>query len=620
MSRVYEDDYKFLSNEDYLKFNLNDEHSLSLESASSMKKNAKNSPKNLKKDLLGVEPRSKKRKERGCEMTESVEGKGNREATESVISDKKVGKWTKEEDEILKELVLTYGGKNWKKISENIKGRTPIQCLHRWTKILQPGLVKGPWSIQEDKKLVEWVKREGPTRWSQCAEYIKGRNGKQCRERWFNSLNPAVKKGSWTAEEDFKNFFYYKKFGGKWAKTSIYFEGRTENSLKNRFYSTLRRVAAEKKKEMQDENEIYNSESFSEENQCWKNDDVTISSCGLGELKRYLPLAEKIVKHKFMQEKNFNYEDVIYYETKLNENTQKGIKSLKSLDIEKPVGSNLMERGSGLGLGDKSSFNLSNGTINLNVNFNSSNNNTNLILNNGNGMNLPYFENPFNPPGLTPHLGCEKGNSHNNNSNFNLYKNMDIYSLEKDIVDMCDSSLFFPETQKFNFDSHLDNLLDNIFSSNNIVITNDPLQDCNVCQDKFTEFGNEKSGDISNLKPSINLNNNEKQSSSNQQKESTDANFKHPTIPKKTTTLNCETLNPQQSSQVNSAKEIWKLKCENGKSKNEVFQNLLSQLNGLEKLVKSAKKELSKFEKGEITEDALNSSGIPQSLDSLFKF
>jgi len=31
---------------------------------------------------------------------------------------------------------------------------------------------------------------------------IKGRSGKQCRERWFNNLNPNVKKGNWTAEED----------------------------------------------------------------------------------------------------------------------------------------------------------------------------------------------------------------------------------------------------------------------------------------------------------------------------------------------------------------------------------------------------------------------------------
>ena len=39
-----------------------------------------------------------------------------------------------------------------------MNGRTPIQCLHRWTKILKPGLVKGPWTPEEDLLLMEWVK------------------------------------------------------------------------------------------------------------------------------------------------------------------------------------------------------------------------------------------------------------------------------------------------------------------------------------------------------------------------------------------------------------------------------------------------------------------------------
>jgi hypothetical protein len=76
-----------------------------------------------------------------------------------------------------------------------MEGRTAIQCLHRWTKILKPGLRKGPWQEEEDEKLLEWVKNNGPCKWSICAESIQGRSGKQCRERWFNNLNPNVKKG-----------------------------------------------------------------------------------------------------------------------------------------------------------------------------------------------------------------------------------------------------------------------------------------------------------------------------------------------------------------------------------------------------------------------------------------
>jgi len=125
-----------------------------------------------------------------------------------------------------------------------------VQCLHRWSKILKPGIVKGPWTAEQDRKLLEWVKTEGQKHWNQCAEYIQGRTGKQCRERWFNTLNPEINKGEWTAEEDFIIFETYRVFGSQWTKIAKKLgNGRTENSIKNRFYSTLRRIAAKKKNE-----------------------------------------------------------------------------------------------------------------------------------------------------------------------------------------------------------------------------------------------------------------------------------------------------------------------------------------------------------------------------------
>ena len=159
---------------------------------------------------------------------------------------KKVGKWTPEEDELLREYVSLYSEKQWKKVSEHIPGRAPIQCLHRWTKILKPGLVKGPWTHEEDQKLIAWVKKQGPGKWAQAANMIPGRSGKQCRERWFNNLNPDVRKGNWTTAEDELIFQLYQKYGSSWSKIAKYVPGRTENSIKNRFYSTLRKFAASK--------------------------------------------------------------------------------------------------------------------------------------------------------------------------------------------------------------------------------------------------------------------------------------------------------------------------------------------------------------------------------------
>lgn len=66
-------------------------------------------------------------------------------ATNSPLKSSSRGNWTTEEDELLRSAVQVYGGRNWKKISDLIPDRTDVQCLHRWQKVLRPGLVKGPW-------------------------------------------------------------------------------------------------------------------------------------------------------------------------------------------------------------------------------------------------------------------------------------------------------------------------------------------------------------------------------------------------------------------------------------------------------------------------------------------
>lgn len=46
----------------------------------------------------------------------------------------------------MKLAVEHLGPKNWKKIAEWVQGRTDVQCLHRWQKVLNPSLIKGPWT------------------------------------------------------------------------------------------------------------------------------------------------------------------------------------------------------------------------------------------------------------------------------------------------------------------------------------------------------------------------------------------------------------------------------------------------------------------------------------------
>lgn len=111
-------------------------------------------------------------------------------------------KWTRDEDDKLKKLVEQHGTDDWTLIASHLQNRSDFQCQHRWQKVLNPELIKGPWTKEEDQRVIELVQKYGPKRWSLIAKHLKGRIGKQCRERWHNHLNPEVKKSSWTEEED----------------------------------------------------------------------------------------------------------------------------------------------------------------------------------------------------------------------------------------------------------------------------------------------------------------------------------------------------------------------------------------------------------------------------------
>jgi Myb superfamily proteins, including transcription factors and mRNA splicing factors len=93
-------------------------------------------------------------------------------------------------------------------------------------------------TLQEDQKILDLVKIHGTNNWTQIAEKIPKRTPRQIRERWTNYLDPNINHSEFTAEEDQIIIEKYNEIGSKWSNIAK-FMGRTENQVKNRFYSHI---------------------------------------------------------------------------------------------------------------------------------------------------------------------------------------------------------------------------------------------------------------------------------------------------------------------------------------------------------------------------------------------
>ncbi|WOL18189.1 transcription factor MYB20 [Canna indica] len=104
------------------------------------------------------------------------------------------------------------------------------------------GLKKGPWTVEEDKKLISFILTNGQCCW-RAVPKLAGllRCGKSCRLRWTNYLRPDLKRGLLSVDEEKIVIDLHSKLGNMWSKIASHLPGRTNNEIKNHWNTHIKK-------------------------------------------------------------------------------------------------------------------------------------------------------------------------------------------------------------------------------------------------------------------------------------------------------------------------------------------------------------------------------------------
>jgi hypothetical protein len=107
---------------------------------------------------------------------------------------------------------------------------------------IHPRRLKKKFSLAEDVLLRELVQSSDPVNWSSVASHFPDRNGRQCRDRWVNYVNPTITNTPWTADEDRLLDEKFEELGTRWIRIAVAFPRRSASQIKNHWITKQRRL------------------------------------------------------------------------------------------------------------------------------------------------------------------------------------------------------------------------------------------------------------------------------------------------------------------------------------------------------------------------------------------